>query len=366
MAAVFSAQATVDALCQFEAALALALADVGIAPPEEAEAVARACDPPLDRPEEILASTWEVGTPMTAVIDAIRGRLTSDAQRRWVHHGATTQDAVDSALMLQARHGLDILLHQMAGIARLMKGLVEAHRGQPQVGRTFLQHAGATTFGFRAATWLEPTLRHIQVLRDRRRGLTAQLGGPVGNLAAYGRAGADVVAAVAARLRLESPEITWHSDRSRVTSLAEPLGGASATMAKVAYDVALLAQSDIDEVRSRAGGSSSIPGKQNPIDSIRAVAADEVCRGAVWMLTSGGRHELDRGVGGWHLEWLAIPLLFQSAAAVMESTENCLSSLEVDSERMASRVTPGDIADLDPRPIDLVLSIFDEIVGQEQ
>lgn len=364
MAAIFSAQATVDALCRFEAALAGALADAGVAPAKEAEAVALACREPIDDPEAILSSTWDRGTPLIALLEEISSRLGSESERHWVHHGATSQDAIDTAHMLLARRGLDILDHRLSVIAGLMRDLAEGHRHQPQMGRTFLQHARPTTFGMRVAMWLDPTLSHLEELRRLRSGLVVQLGGPVGNLAPYGAVGKEVVAALARRLELETPDLAWHSDRGRVVAPMQAVERCTRTMAKVAFDIVLLGQSDVGELAPASGGSSSMPEKHNPIAAVRAIAAAEVCRGAVTMVSGGRTHELDRGVGAWHVEWVALPMAFQAAAATLEAIERCLSELEVDTDRMSSRVQ-HEVVDFDQSQIDRVLDRFERVAGSK-
>ena len=136
-------------------------------------------------------------------------------------------------------------------------------------------------------------------------------------------------------------------------------------MAKIALDIALLAQSEVAEVTVRAGGSSSMPEKRNPIDAVRGRAAAEACKGFAAMIAASPVHELDRGIGAWHLEWLAMPLMFQSAAAAVEAVDDCLASLEVDAATMTSRVKPEDVDALrtiDPRQMDRVLARFDKVL----
>ncbi len=360
MGAAFAPSSRVSALMRFEAALALAMADVGIVDEEAAGAVAEACAQPAADPDAVLAGTWTEGTPLIPLLAEIRGRL-SESDARWAHFGATSQDAVDTAMMLQAAAGLEILEHRLTDLARLIAPMVDEYRDQPHVGRTFLQHARPTTFGVRLAGWLEPVLRHVAELRETRAALVVQLGGPVGDLAGYGDRGVEVMAALARRLDLKTPDLPWHTDRSRVSAMVSAIERPARTMAKIAVDVALLNQSEIAEIRVRGGGSSSMTEKRNPIGAIRAVAAAEACSAAAGIVTSGRPHELDRAVGGWHAEWLAIPLVFQTAAAAVEGVTRCLESLEVDRDRMSAqvkdRVTP------DPALIEGVLSRFDEVIG---
>lgn len=362
MARVFSASARVEAMTRFESALALALGDTGLIPTGTAEAIAEACEIPTADHGAVFAATWSEGTPMGPLLAEIRGRLGKE-QTKWVHYGATSQDAIDTATMLQARDALDLLDAGLVATSGLMAGLARSHREQPQIGRTFLQHARPTTFGMTVAGWLEPTLRHLHELREAKSELVVQLGGPVGNLAAYGDEGVEIVAALATRLGLAPPTLPWHSDRSRMAALAAALERCARTMARVGLDVALLASTDIAEVRVRSGASSSMSEKRNPIDSVRAVAAAELCSAGAGMITAGRPTELDRGIGGWHAEWVAMPLAFQATAAAVEAMTGCLGSLEVDSETMAGRA--GTAPEVDRRLIDSVLAEFDRTVGDQ-
>jgi 3-carboxy-cis,cis-muconate cycloisomerase len=183
---------------------------------------------------------------------------------------------------------------------------------------------------------LAPTLDRILDLREARERLKLQLGGPSGDLSSYGGKGSSLVGAMATRLGLQAPLTPWHSDRSPVWALARTVEATALTMGKIASDVALLAQSGVAEITVRPGGSSSMPGKRNPIDSVRAIAAAASCSGFATMIMGAPTNELDRGVGGWHVEWLAVPMLFHTAGAAVASMEVCLSTLEVDRERMSS------------------------------
>ena len=358
---IFTPAHRVEAVVRFEAALALALADAGIAPREDAEAVAEAWQTLVIDPDDVLAATWSAGTPMTPLLEEIRGRLPEE-RAKWAHHGSTTQDAVDTATMIQAGEALDVLDSALIAVAGLQAGLVRKHRDQPQIGRTFLQHARPSTFGMTVAGWLEPTLRHIDELRHVKSGLAVQLGGPVGDLAAYEGKGVAVVEALADRLRLTAPTLPWHADRSRISALASALERCARTMAKVGIDIALLASSEIAEITVRTGGSSSMGEKRNPIDSLRAMAAAELATAAAGMITGGRLSELDRGIGGWHAEWVAVPLVFQATAATVEAMRTCLGSVDVAAETMSARV--ADSPQIDQALIDGVLAEFERCVGR--
>lgn len=352
LAGVYSPESTVAAILEFEAALAMALADAGIAGKEDAEAVVAACQEGVPDPVEILDSTWETGTPIIALRETVgAGEL--------FHHGATTQDAIDTGQMIQASQALEIVENLLTSIGGHLRDLTIEHRQQQHMGRTFLQDARPTTFGFRTATWLHAVLGHVSAVRDQRANLPIQLGGPVGTRETYGEAGTQVSEALAARLGLQAPEISWHGDRSVILALAQAVERAAATMAKIGTDVALLTSSAIAEVSVRSGASSSMPNKHNPLDSIRARAAATACAGAVGMLVGAPPHELDRAVGSWHAEWLALPLVFQTAGAAMEAIDTCLQSLEIDAGAMTSKVET--LIEIDSDQIETVLRRFREV-----
>jgi 3-carboxy-cis,cis-muconate cycloisomerase len=270
---IFSAGRTVEAMLEFEAALALALADTGIAPSKEAEDVASACRSGVEDPDAILASTWSAGTPLIALREVTVSRIENENARRWFHFGATSQDTIDTAHMLQAAEALDSLITGLTSIASRLRDLTLQHKDEAHGGRTFLQDARPTTFGFRTATWLDAVLTHIEDLRTQRASVVVQLGGPVGTMENYGEDGPAVMASLATHLGLGAPDISWHGNRTRIRSLVQSLAQGADTMAKIGTDVALLTSSGISEIRVRSGGSSSMPGKENPVDSMRAIAA---------------------------------------------------------------------------------------------
>ena len=359
---LYTPEATVAAILEFEAALARSLATAGLAPAEEADRVAEACRQGISNAADVLDTTWEEGTPIMALRHAVTAQIGDDAASRWFHFGATTQDAVDTAQMIQAKRALEVIEEELVGLARGLNDLTFRHEEQPQMARTFLQDARPATFGFRTASWLDPVLGHVEETRRRRDGLPVQLGGPVGTMSEYGEAAQEVRAALSRDLALGVPSISWHSDRSPILSLARYAESCAVTMSKIATDIALLASSAIAEVTVRSGRSSSMPHKQNPIDSIRAVAAARACSGAVAMLL-GGPAELDRGLGSWHVEWIALPLALQSCGATIEAVAAAIGSLEVSEEVMRANAG-GDLEDLSAvkSQIAAVTARFDQVV----
>lgn len=351
---LFSAAGVVSSILEFEAALASALAEEGLAPASEAEAVVQACGDGVDDPESILATTWEAGTPILALRAEVTATLDAEAAR-WFHFGATTQDAVDTALMLQVDRGIALIDADLMSMAQRLRELTVEFRDQPHMGRTFIQDARPMTFGLRTAGWLNTILEHHEASQSLRNVLPVQLGGSNGTRSDYGDSSRTVVGALAHHLGLADSPVVWHGDRSVVLSAAQYVERISRTMAKIATDIAYLASSGVSEVTIRSGGSSSMPDKRNPVDSIRAIAAASACSGAVSMLTGAPAQELDRGVGGWHIEWVAMPLALCTTAAAVDAMRTCLVSLEVNREAMTSAVSDGESVPSATRQIESVL-----------
>ncbi len=367
MTRTFSAAARVRAMCAFEAALAGAAADVGLIPGDVAAEIERVCLEPVADAEPLLAAGWEAGTPVVVLLERLRAGLSPDAARS-IHRGATTQDVVDSALMAQVGAGLELLAAGVQRVAVALRSLAREHRETPMMGRTFFQHAQPTTFGLRAAFWLEPLVRHLAELRATAGSLPLQLGGPVGNQAELGEHATEVAAGVAARLGLVVPAVPWHTDRSRLAEVISLTVRIASSAAKIGSDVAHLARTETGEIRTRSGTSSSMPGKRNPIDAIRAVAAAQACAAVAQIVTAAPPHELERGVGAWHAEWFAVPLVFQTAAAAVESAGAVAGSIEVDGARMAASLgAPAEPAMLAAAAalVDRVLAAADAAIGDD-
>jgi 3-carboxy-cis,cis-muconate cycloisomerase len=337
MTRVFSAESRVRAMSRFEGALAAAQADAGLIPAGIAAEIERVCGSRVADAESLLASGWEAGTPVVVLLERLRAGLSPEAAGM-IHHGATSQDAVDSALMTQIREGLDLLDGGTVRIAVSLQSLASEHRDTPMMGRTFLQHAVPTTFGLRAALWMEPLLGHLAELRVTMANLPVQLGGPVGNRAALGEHADAVTAGVAERLGLAVPVVPWHTDRSRLSEVVALVARVAGSTGKIGRDLTQLAASEVGEVRTRSGTSSSMPGKRNPIDAIRAVSAARACAAVAQIVTAAPPHDLERGIGSWHAEWFAVPLVFQTASAAVEAVGSAIESIEVDAGRMATNL----------------------------
>ncbi len=319
MDTVFADTSRVAAMVAVEAAVAAAQADTGVIPAAAAAAITSACTTPVS--SAILADGWQSGTPVLGLLDALRSRLPDDAQP-FLHHALTTQDVVDTATVMLVGDALVHLCELATHALGTLRGLIGEYGEIATLARSFLQPADVTTFGFRAARWLEQLDHARRVAASAE--LPVQLGGLIGDAM-----GIDdrVVVGVAERLGLHARR-PWHTDRSPMTALVGVATSFARWADKVGGDIAQLSQ--LGEVTTRAGGSSAAAGKRNPIDAMRAMAAAEVCLGVSTVVTNAKAHELERGLGAWHAEWCAIPIVFQTAGAAMEAVGASLTSLTVE------------------------------------
>lgn len=332
-----SDQAWLEAMLDFEVALARASARAGLFPAEEAEAIATARRAAhFDIPALARAAT-QIGNPAEPLVRALHAAVPGKAAGH-VHRGATSQDVLDSAAMLVAQRALPYLLDDLGAAAEAAAALAQAHRTTLMAGRTLLQQALPITFGLKAAGWLagldDAAARLEEVKRSR---LAVQLGGAAGTLASLGSAGPSVLAYLAEELGLPEPRVPWHTARARVAELGCALGEAAGVMGKTARDVTLLAQTEVAEVRENgpsSGGSSTLPHKKNPIAAISALACAERAPGLVSTLLTAMIQEHERAAGAWHSEWRPFTDLLVAVGSAAAWLRESLEHLEVDGARM--------------------------------
>lgn len=319
MDAIFALTGRVAAMAAVEAAVAAAQGASGDIPIEAAAAIVAACESPIG--VEILADGWQVGTPVLGLLDELKSRLTEEASE-FLHFGLTTQDVVDTSSMLLVSDATDHLGDLADAAAASLRDIIDRFGSIATQARSFLQPADVTTVGFRTARWLD------QLDRVRRRidsiDKPVQFGGLIGD--SMGLAD-DVIADAAERLGLDHAP-PWHTDRSPIIGLVGLATDLARWADKVGADIAHLVQ--LGEITTRAGGSSAAAGKRNPIDAMRAMAAAEACLGLATVVTHAKPHELERGLGSWHAEWFALPLVFQTVGAAMEAIGAALASVDVE------------------------------------
>lgn len=333
--------ALVRAMLDTEACLALAAAATGLAPDDDAAAVAAACACLEVDVADLGLEAAETGNPTVPLVKRIREVLPA-GPAALVHRGATSQDIVDTALMLVAHRALGPLLRDLGAACSRAALLAEHHRGTPVAGRTLLQQALPTTFGLVAAGWLTGLDSARRRLREvYLHGLAAQLGGAVGTLASYPSDSAlDLVAEFSKRTGLNEPPLPWHTDRTRIAELAGALGTVAGAAGKVARDITLHAQTEVGELSEGGdgGGSSSMPHKHNPVHAISAVAAAATTPGPVATLLASMPQEYQRAAGAWHAEWQPLRTLLVATGSAVHKLRHSLDGLRVHPDRMRANL----------------------------
>jgi 3-carboxy-cis,cis-muconate cycloisomerase len=334
-------RAVLQAMLDVEAALVRALAGAGLATDEAAAEIASAADASGFDLAAIGRSAGDTGTPVVGMLEQLRARLGNEGAA-YLHRGATSQDVVDTALMLVAKRAMAPLLDELARAADACADLAERHRTTLAPGRTLLQQALPVTFGLKAAGWLTGLDGARRQLADVRRGVLAvQLGGAVGTLAALGDRGLEVGAGVAAELGLDDPPVPWHTQRLRPARLACALGAAVGVMGKIGRDVALLAQTEVAEATEGGearGASSAMPHKRNPVGAIAIAACAQRAPGLVATILGAMVQEHERAAGAWQSEWEPLLELLRLAGSAAATLADLLAGLQVDAERMRSNL----------------------------
>lgn len=339
--AATGADAVVAALLAFEGALARAEAECGVIPSAAADAIAAAADRLAPDPAALAERARASGNPVVPLV-----RLLADAAGdagAYVHFGATSQDAFDTAVMLVARDAGRLVSGALSAAAAAARRLALEHGETLLAARTLLQQALPMTFALKAAGWAvaleESRAGLVRVLETR---LALQFGGAAGTLASLGTAGPAVAGALARRLGLVAPRLAWHTDRTRIAELAGALATAAGAAGKVALDVTLLAQSEVGEVAEAAGagrgGSSTLPHKANPIRAVRARAAALQAPGLAANLFAAMAQEHERAAGAWHAEWETLGALWRAAGGAAANVAASLAGLVVNAPAMAANL----------------------------
>ncbi len=333
-------EARVQRMLDVEAALARAEAEAGIVPEAAAAAIGRMARVERFDARALAAEAEGAGNLAIPLVKQLT-RLVSEDHRdagRYVHWGATSQDIIDTGLVLQLRDSVPVVIADLLRAARAAASHARQHAGTTMPGRTWLQQATPTTFGLKAAGWTDALRRSARsAARALDDALVLQFGGASGTLAALGGDGLRVADALAEILRLRRPPVPWHAHRERLATLACALGVACGTLGKIARDVALLAQTEVQEAAEAAGeggGSSTMPQKRNPVKAARVLAAAVRAPGLVSTILSGMVQEHERGLGGWQAEWETVPELVRTTAGAAAAAADMLEGLTVDPRRM--------------------------------
>src|SRR5437763_5321158 len=333
MRAVFSDENQLKCYVEAEVALAVAQGRTGVIPREAADTIARLA-PSVSIDRGVLKHEAEnVGYPILGLVRQLSDKL--GGAGRYVHWGATTQDVVDTATVLQIRAGLAIVERDLASVSAALVALATKYRDTPMAGRTHLQQALPITFGYKCAVWLSMLDRHAERLRELKpRVLMAQLGGAAGTLASLGDKGLAVRREFACELKLGEPPITWHVARDAVVETVSLLGLITGSLGKIGFDVMLMMMTELGEAfepfASHRGASSTMPQKRNPISSEIRFANAKAVRQHAGLMLDAMIQDFERATGPWHVEWMAVPESFiLTAGSLAQAKIMCAGSCVV-------------------------------------
>ena len=341
LTAVFSDEQLVQGMLDFEAALAKAQARCGIIPHEAVEPIVAACQAQrLDFPAlaAAAANAGNLAIPLVKQLTQVVKASAPEAAR-YVHWGATSQDAIDTGLMLQLQQALQQTESRLQRLMHVLAKQVARYQHTLMAGRTWMQHALPITYGLKLAGTLDALLRwHERLQQMRPRVLTLQFGGAAGTLASLKVKGPLVAQALADELNLALPDTPWHSQRDRIIELASWYAGLCATLGKFANDFALMMQTEVAEVSEPIaegrGGSSAMPHKRNPVSCAAILAAVARTPGLMATLYASQIQQHERALGGWQAEWETLPQLVMLAGGVLENSEYLLSGMQVNAQKM--------------------------------
>jgi 3-carboxy-cis,cis-muconate cycloisomerase len=336
---VWSDRSRVQYYLDFEKALAITQAYLGVIPREAAEEISLHCNVDEIDFAKLKTATEHIGYPVLPVVQQLT-TLCKDDLGQWCHWGATTQDITDTATVLQIRSAFELIELEMKAVSESLSRLARDHRNTPMIGRSNLQQAVPLTFGYKAAVWLAGVDRHIQRLDQlRRRVLLGEFGGAVGTLASLGEQGLPVQQGVMERLGLIPPLISWHTVRDTIAEVGCFLGILCGLLDKIASDVKVMMMTELNEVQEPAGGggrgaSSTMPQKRNPISCAYITACSSVVRQHTASLLSAMNADFERATGTWEIEWLVLPEMFCLSAGALAQAKYLLSGLVVHPENM--------------------------------
>lgn len=345
MGAVFCDHGRVQAMLDFEAALARAQASTGLIPSSAVAPIEAACRAELYDFEALGLAIASAGNSAIPLVKALGKQIASVSPEaeRYVHLGATSQDVMDSGLVLQLRAALELIEQDLQQLGEVLAQQAQRYATTPLAGRTWLQQATPVTLGMKIAGWLGALTRsrqRLQALKPRL--LSLQFGGASGTLAALGDQALPVAHALADELKLALPDQPWHTQRDRLVEFGAVLGLVAGSLGKMGRDISLLMQTEAAEVFEPSapgkGGSSTMPHKRNPVGSAVLISAATRVPGLLSTLFSAMPQEHERSLGLWHAEWETLPQICCLVAGALAQALNIAQGLEVDAERMAQNL----------------------------
>ena len=349
MTEVFGEVAVVQAMLDFEAALARAQAAEGVIPGTAAGPIVAACRVERFDLDAIVRDGSVTGTLVIPLVKQLTALVAADdaTAAGFVHWGSTSQDVIDTAMVLATRRAVALIDVRLGDLTNALLKLVDEHGDAPMIGRTLMQPALVISFGFKLVAWVAPLVRARQRLRDAAAAaLKLQLGGAVGTLSVMADAGAAVARRMADDLELGHSPGAWHTQRDEWVALGCEVGVLCGSLGKIARDISLLAQGEIAEVAEpsgnangqKRGGSSAMPHKRNPVAAMIAIAASLRAPHRVAALLAAMPQSHERGLGNWQAELAEWPGLFMSAHGAVDALADAAAGLAVDTARMRRNI----------------------------
>lgn len=355
-AEAFSDLATLRHMLRFEAALAEAAAEAGLIPARTAPIIAKACDPALYDPAPLAEAARRTATLTVPVVKA----LTDEVARRdaeaagYVHWGATSQDVLDTAMVLQLGEALPPILKELDGIVASFADLAGRHRTTPMLGRTLLQPATPLALGQKIAGWASDIARATQRLRASFADTQiVQFGGASGSLSALGGKAEPVMIALARKLSLGLPPAPWFAQRVRVAALAQDAALVVGALAKAARDISLMMQIEVGEAAEPSGpgrgGSSTMPHKRNPVGAALTLAAAARAPMLAATIVAAMPQEHERALGGWQAEWPTLAALIETLGSAVQAMAEVAPGLSIDVDALQANMDATEAAVLAER-----------------
>ncbi|KAJ5092844.1 Fumarate lyase [Penicillium angulare] len=337
---IFAEDTYVKCLVDVEAALARSQSKTGVIPSDAGDAITDALDKIQLDYDRLARETDVVGYPVLPLVCQLVERTPNETSK-FIHWGATTQDIMDNASMLQIKRGLILVERELQTLKKVLTGLATTHRDTPMAGRTHLQHALPCTFGYKCAVYLSGILRHLERVEEiKQRCLLVQFGGAAGTIASLGPddTGLRVREQLAIELGLHNPAITWHVARDNIAEVTNFLALIGGTLGKIALDLMVMSSNEFDEVSEpfvpHRGASSTMPQKRNPISSEVILAASKMLRVNASLGLDAMVTDFERASGPWHLEWVAVPDSFVTAVGALHQTNFVMAGLVVKTDSM--------------------------------
>jgi len=343
MRRLFTDSAAIRAMLLVEGTLAKVQGELGVIPELSAAAIHRASLEAEIDPGALAKATAQNGVPVPALVTAFRAEMNAPEHSQFVHWGATSQDIMDTALMLRLRQGLTLLEHDIGTVLRHLADLSETHADTPMVARTWGQHATPTSFGAVVAAWGAPLLDLLEELPAlRARSLLVSLSGATGTASALGPNAAEQRRALATALGLEDPNRSWHTDRGPVLALSGWMARCVVALGKMAEDVGAMLQSEVSElIPGATGASSTMPQKRNPVEASVIASLCQQVSAANGVLHRAGVHRFQRDGAAWFTEWAALPQIVLGTAAAVTQAAGLTASLTPNPTRMRALLDAG-------------------------